>query len=179
MKDNQMAVLRKLLRNTLGIAAVEFAMVLPVLMLMYLGSYQLSQAIAAKRKVTITARVLTDLTTQSTSLTANDADTILTASQQVMAPYPSANGTFRISEIKVNANGSGTVQWSRSLRGTARTTYTIIPLPTGVGSTGTYVIMGEVSYRYVPAIVNNIVGSVNMSDTIYMAPRKSQDIPLT
>src|SRR5690606_19745609 len=47
-----------------GIAVVEFAFVAAFLVTLYLGRMQLADAIFANRKITTTARAITDLTTQ-------------------------------------------------------------------------------------------------------------------
>ena len=101
MAGRMLSSLGALRRDRSGNALVEFAVAFPVLIALYVGSFVLSDAIACNRKVTITARALTDLATRYQSLTQNDATTILNASAQVMSPYAPANAFIVLSEIKV------------------------------------------------------------------------------
>ena len=52
--------------NTSGFAAVEFAMILPILLVLFFGTVEISNAVAVYRKVTLMAHTLSDLTSQST-----------------------------------------------------------------------------------------------------------------
>jgi Flp pilus assembly protein TadG len=52
-----------LARDTRGVSAVEFALLLPLMIALYLGAVELSQGIAADRKVTLTTRTIADPTT--------------------------------------------------------------------------------------------------------------------
>jgi Flp pilus assembly protein TadG len=61
-----------------GLSAVEFAMLLPLMLTLYLGSVEISQGIAINRKVTLTARSLADLASQPTNITNADMTTFST-----------------------------------------------------------------------------------------------------
>ena len=79
--------MRHFLSDRRGVAASEFAMSLPFLVLLYIGGYQLSDAISAYRKVAVATRTVADLTSQYTSVSYDDLDEILNASAQVLSPY--------------------------------------------------------------------------------------------
>ena len=59
-------------RDQRGVSAVEFAMLLPLMVTLYLGAVEISQGVAIHRKVTLTARTVADLASQVTSI--NNAD---------------------------------------------------------------------------------------------------------
>src|SRR5262249_34725949 len=58
--------LRRFARDKRGISAVEFAMLLPLMVTLYLGGVEVSQAVAIDRKVTLIARTVADLVAQVT-----------------------------------------------------------------------------------------------------------------
>lgn len=94
-------------RDDCGVALVEFAFVATIMIFMYLGSTQLSDAINANRRVTITARALADLASRTPSdvgsrigeLTESQLSTIIAASAQVLHPYNPENAQIRVSEV--------------------------------------------------------------------------------
>ncbi|BBD97977.1 pilus assembly protein [Sphingobium amiense] len=165
-------------RHLAGMAAVEFALTAPVLILMFLGTFQVTDAVGAKRKLGIATRAIADLTTQYTSISSSEADSILQSSNQIMAPYNAAPGTFVVSQIYVSPAGAATVQWSRARNGTARTTGASVTLPTGVAQNDSYVILAESSYPYTPTVGLAIVPTITMNEQIYMYPRLSDSVNL-
>ena len=82
--------IRSLRDSAHGVAAVEFAIVLPVMVMMYFGMTELHFGISTDRKITLLSRALADLTGRATTINSSDMDTIFAASTSVMAPYNAA-----------------------------------------------------------------------------------------
>lgn len=162
-----------------GVAATEFALVLPVLLLILLGGYQLSQAASAHRKVTRTARTVADLTTQYLTMSSSDVSTVLNASSQVMAPFNVASLSIVLTEFSVSAAGAATVTWSRALNGTALAPGSSATLPPGVCLPNASVVLASVTYSFAPALGYAITGPFVMSSALYMSPRSVASIPYT
>ena len=72
---------RSLLQDNAGAALIEFAMVLPVLILCYLGGFQLMEAVSVYRKVTTSTRSIADLTSRSSSVNAVNTSLPITGNQ--------------------------------------------------------------------------------------------------
>jgi Flp pilus assembly protein TadG len=170
-------LLQRLADDRRGVALVEFAMVAPVLLLMYLAGYQLCDALSCNRKVTITARAVADLTTQNASVNDSQLTTILSASSKIMAPYATSNALVRVSELSTDSNGKTTVVWSKA-NGTnpRRTPGSSYTLPTTIRTNGSFLIVSEVVYSYKPTVDFGIVGALGLSDKIYMSPRVSASV---
>jgi Flp pilus assembly protein TadG len=166
--------LRRFARHCQGVSAVEFAFVLPLMLLMYIGGVELGDGLSIQFKVTQTARTITDLASQYPSIDAATMSGILTLSSQVVAPYPASNMAMTLSQVEIPANSvDGIVNWSASLNGTARTVGASIPLPSNLqNQTGTaYLIFGEVTYPYTPDLGYVITGTVNIYERVYFYPR--------
>jgi Flp pilus assembly protein TadG len=89
-----------------GISAVEFALLLPLMVTLYLGVVEISQGISADRKVTLTARSIADLVSQTTSMNNSDMTNSLNAATAVMAPFPD-------SKLKVTCRASRSMPTAR------------------------------------------------------------------
>src|SRR4249920_1346283 len=82
-----------------GVSAVEFAMLLPLMLTLYLGAVEVSQGIGADRKVTLTARTICDLVSQVSSIGNSDMTNALNASAAVMAPFPTGNLKVTVTSV--------------------------------------------------------------------------------
>lgn len=162
-----------------GTSAVEFALVLPVLLLVVLVGYQLAEVVSAYRKTTRTARTVADLTTQYSTMSSSDVATVLNASAQVMAPFDVTNLSIVLTEYTVSAAGIATVTWSRALNGAALTTGAVTVLPVGICLAGASIVLARVTYNYTPAIGYKLTGPFVMSSSLYMSPRSVASISYT
>ena len=168
--------LRRFYRDRRGVAAVEFALILPIMLTIYLGGVEVGDGFAIDTRVTLVTRAVTDLATQYVTIDNSDMSTILNASTELVTPYSSANIIVTLSEVTTDNNGNGTITWSDSLNGTARTVGSAITLPTSLKIKNISLILGEVSYNYTPALGYTITGTITMSDSFYMLPRLSNSV---
>lgn len=159
-----------------GVSAVEFAMLLPLMLSLYLGSVEVSQGIGADRKVTLTARTICDLVSQVSSIGNGDMTNALNASSAVMAPFPTSNLQVTVSSVKIDAAGKATVDWSDSFNGTARTTGSTVTLPAALNVANTSLIWSEVQYTYKPVIGYVMTGTLTLKEQMYMRPRVSDTV---
>jgi Flp pilus assembly protein TadG len=168
---------RDLCGDRRGVAAVEFAIVLPFMLALYIGGIELGDALSIDVKVTDATHTVADLATQNTSINNATMLNILGASSKIIAPYPASNLIVTVSEVSTNASGAATVTWSDSLNGTARTVGQPMTLPSSLaGQANISLILGEVSYAYTPNLGHAITGTVNLSDSYYLFPRNSTAI---
>jgi Flp pilus assembly protein TadG len=165
--------LDRLFSDRSGVAAVEFALLLPVMVTLYLGSVDFSQAISVDRKVTLIAHTLGDLSTQFTDIADADMTNILNASSAIVAPYSPSNLQVVVSELSINAQGQAAVVWSDTLNGTARPAGQTVTIPSTLATPNTYLILGEATYDYNPIFGYVLTGPVTLKDQIYMEPRQS------
>jgi Flp pilus assembly protein TadG len=159
--------------DTSGLAAVEFAMIIPLMAMMLLGTYEFSTGVAIDRKVTIMARTLSDLTSQNTSVTDVKLTNFFNAGSAIMTPYPSTPVEGTITELWVNPTTlKARVQWSKGTH--ARSAGDIVEIPEALKIGGTYLILSEVQYKYVPSVAwfINKVNGITLSDVSYTRPRQ-------
>ena len=171
-----------------AVAAVEFAMLLPIALSMYAMMVIIAEAMVVKRDVVFTARTITDLVSQGTpgsSATLSNAtlQSEINAAAAVMTPWSSANLSIIVSEVQINADGTGTVIWSQAgYSGKARAIGSVVDNPGTKFAQGSFQILGEVSYVYTPLnIYFNNLTDYTLSEQVFIAPRSSnpQSVTLT
>ena len=178
------ALYNRFAASTRGVAAIEFAMILPVLATLFLATFDGGRALAVYMKVRAATYSLDAITNQYQTIASADMTTIVGATSTVLAPYPGAPAVVTISQIAVNSASNATVAWSYSLNGTALTPGNAIPftLPTNLSTCGTYpcyLILGQVSYAYTPLFGFFTSGSINLTDALFTTPRSSTCIIYT
>jgi Flp pilus assembly protein TadG len=166
----------RLRRDQEGASAVEFAMLLPLMLTLYLGAVEISQAVGIDRKVTLTSRTVADLASQASSISSSDMSNILNASSAVISPYDATQLKVTVSEVTIDANGSAKIVWSCTLGGIAHAVGSTVSLPAALNVANTSLIWGEAAYAYKPAIGYVVTGTLNLSDQIYMRPRLSDSV---
>lgn len=173
------AIAARLCRASGGAVAVEFALFAPLLLTLFIVGYAMSDIIACNRKVATTARSVADLASRFSSVSEADVTTILGASSQVLSPYQSSNALVRVSEIKVLTATNAQVIWSRAQGGSALVTGASVTLPSGMAATGSYLILGEVSYSYTPLLAYGMSRAMTLTDQTVMSPRLSDQVPIS
>jgi Flp pilus assembly protein TadG len=182
----------KLIGDCNAVAAVEFAIIVPIMLVMFFGTIEFSSAVAVDRKVTLIARTLSDLTSQSPGSVADtDLTNFFTASNAIMTPYPSTqNQTMTLTELYVvPVTLQVRVIWSMSAAFNSSGAIVLtpastnpppsppVPFPSQLAVGGTYLIYSKVTYPYTPA-VGYVLGvappSFPLSDVSYTRPRQSQ-----
>jgi Flp pilus assembly protein TadG len=193
--------LRKFLTAADGVAATEFAIVVPFMLVLLVGGTELGDGMAINVKVSATAHSVADMVTQNTSLSTSSMQNILTGAASIIAPYPVNHNqlTVTVSEVSSDAIGNQTLRWSQSYNGStfgagrtslgANGTYAALTRPASlngtVGNTNNAnnqndqvsFIVSEVGYAYTPNLGYTISGTVNLGDTYWLFPRCSTDSP--
>ncbi|MER8748769.1 pilus assembly protein [Mesorhizobium sp. M1050] len=172
-----------------GIAAVEFALIMPILLIMYFLTMEASQAIETSKKVSRIGSMVADLVTQQTSVLKADIDGIMKIGSVTLQPYNRSNPSITITAIQVSADGTrALVVWSRKLvagvagPGAAATTETTVPAPLMVANT--FLIRAESNLGYIPVIawtasdqqklgLTSAFSNITMGETYYLRPRRS------
>jgi Flp pilus assembly protein TadG len=166
-------------RNENGLSAVEFALIVPVMLTLYFATLETTDALTASRRVTNVAQTAADLVAQATAVSSSDLTDIYAASAAILSPYDTTAVKITITSVVASSSNVTTVAWSASYNGTARTAGAAITVPTGLTTANTSVIMAEVTYTYTSPIGTFITGPITMSEVAYLRPRRSLTVSKT
>ena len=183
--------LRRFWNDGRGVSAVEFALIVPVLVTLYFGAVEVGQALIIDRKVTHATSTIADLVTQANSVSQTDMDNIMLAVEAVMLPYNSIHMRARISFITIDSSGVARVTWNsisnfdaptacaspcKEPKLTQLAANTVVTLPTGVNQNSTYLVSAEVHYYFTPQVGYLLAGTIDLKDTLYLRPRLNATI---
>lgn len=171
--------LRHFAADQSGVSAVEFAILLPLMLALYLGGVEVSQAVSADRKTTVVAYTIGDLVAQSTTISNADMTNILAAAAAVAYPFSSGNLKVTVSSITIDGGGKATVGWSDTLNGTKRSGDVTGLIPSALRVANTSLIWAEASYNYKPTIGYTITGTLTLNEKTFMRPRLTNSVART
>lgn len=167
--------LQQFRRDRRGLAAVEFALIAPVMIVMFYGAVEVSSAVDCNSRVARVSSTVADLVAQSTSVSAGDVSNIFAAAGAILYPYSSTGAKITVTSLVDDGAGHINVVWSKALNTSPRTT---VPanLPAGIIGSGGSAIFAEVQYTFTPAISYFLGGSVTLSSKFYSKPRRSSSV---
>lgn len=162
-----------------GVAYLEFALLLPLLMLLFLGGVEISRYIQAGQKTDKLTHTMVDLIAQAPTISQPELDQMMQAVEHIMEPHPfSENGVIIVSCVGYNALGELQVKWQYSgggdlARGSAIGQQGDAPtLPEGfVVEPRDNVIIAETFFAMRPMISEDYVEPIEFYRTAYYLPR--------
>lgn len=166
-----------------GVSAIEFALIAPVLLIMYVGAVEFGNALTINRRVATVTSTAADLVAQEKSTTTAGLEDVAKAATSILSPYPTSPLKIVLSSIVADQNNKGKVTWSyASNGGTPRAKNSNYNVPPGLTQANSSVIVAEVTYDFTPLL--NLTGLPNpgffkMSDTFYARPRRSLQVTKT
>jgi Flp pilus assembly protein TadG len=163
-----------------GNAAVEFALIVPLMLVLFFGTIEFSSAVAVNRKISMVTQQLADLAARYTSVNDTDMTNFGVIGDAMLTPYSATPLKATITEIYIDpATGVARAQWSKG--DVPRGVGSAVPVPanlvvkdaTNKIVANQYLIFTETSYLYQPAVgyVMGVAG-VTLSDKTYMRPRQ-------
>lgn len=188
---SRIRALRRFRKDSKGLAALEFALILPVLITMLFGMGELSLAVFCRTTITQVASTVADLVAQESTPTSGDLSNVYYAANTILYPYypnlSSSKPTIRITSVifdtATNSTTVGKVAWTCTQSGSgtlavaSRAVNSTVTFSQPLLSTGSSVLMSEVAYSYSSPTTRLITSAINMRDIFYTKPRRVGQIP--
>jgi Flp pilus assembly protein TadG len=170
-------------------AAVEFSMVLPVMLLAYLGSVEVGGGVTADRKLSNLSLTLANLTARANgALQDSDMNGFFNASASVLVPYDYTKVGMVVSSIVFDGSSppKAFVVWS-STSGPGATALTVscnnnlstTLVPNNIRTANGSVILAQATYPYKPVIGYVVTGTITLNESNFMVPRNLTAVPRT
>lgn len=171
--------LARFLKSRDGLAAVEFAFIAPIMVLLFFGVLEGSSAYSASRKALLAANTLADLVAQETSITKDSLDDLFVGMEDVISAGD-ADVAFRVVSVVLDPDTDEVkVHWSRDSDG--GTPYAAGAVYDGdvdpaLLDDASSLIIAETSYDYASPISQKVIGAFLMEKTATRWPRMSSKV---
>ncbi|MBX4949677.1 pilus assembly protein [Rhizobium binae] len=172
-----------LARDRLAASGVEFALVLPILVMLLFGTVDLGHALTVSRKIDEIASTTGDLIGQQSSWTSSDVTKLLSGASFILQPYDTSGLTITVAVKDISKSGNATVNWSAAFNTSALNsgTASAIDIPPQIKDAGVQVVLTRVQYTLttpVSAFFSNFTGQNGYSfdHHFFNRPRVSDTI---
>ncbi len=178
--------LRRLLRafwdDRRGVGAVEFALIAPLLLCLYITSFELTIGLSVAKRTTRTASTVADLISQQSSVTPTTLATMIDVANSIFAPYKPQNLTLKITGVKLDASGNPTVAWSwDQTKGRPYTVGSPVDVPKDMRTPDSFLVHAEMSVNHelfmvMPGLMPSRLQTVTISRQYFYRQRVGSEI---
>lgn len=173
---------RDLRRDKRGVAAVEFALILPMFVMIYMCSVEITELLLANRRVENLAASAADIVARDTMVTDAELNDLETALDLLLSPNTSAGMSARVSSITIDTDGSAEVVWSRSYNDYPALAAgdDVVDLPSDLTEDDNTpsIVRAEVIYDYQSPLRWMLPGPFRLTHSEYRRPRLVDPVPL-
>ncbi|MGV8937876.1 MAG: TadE/TadG family type IV pilus assembly protein [Allorhizobium sp.] len=177
--------LRRLGHNKDGVGAVEFALLMPILVVLYLGAFELTVGLSVAKRTTKAASTIADLVTQKTTTNKTYLASMNDVASAIFVPYGASALNLKITGIQIDASKKATVAWSWAKDGTRP--YAVassVTVPSNMLYASTFLVHTEVQINhqvltFIPNPGGSDIKSINIAREYYFRPRLNDSIDCT
>ncbi len=148
-ESTRLGILRRFARDKDGVGAIEFAILFPVLLMLYLGAFELTVGLNASKRASRAAGSISDIVSQQPSVTKSVLAGMPSVAGAIFAPYSTTGLTLKITGIAIDTAGKATVAWSWAQDGTRPyTPGSTVTVPANMNQASTFLVRSELALPY-------------------------------
>ncbi len=167
-----------------GMAATEFAMILPIMGVIFFGMLEASDALMMNRRVANAANSLVDMIGQEAEVTSAEVDDVMVGVTKMLEPTNASTVVMKVVSVIVDPSDPDKiiVDWSRDNQGgvpyAKNQEYTMLDDGTIVHPSASLVVV-EMDYTYVSGLTNKVLNSpFHFERIVSRWPRQSAKVVL-
>ncbi|HWT56945.1 MAG TPA: TadE/TadG family type IV pilus assembly protein [Rhizobium sp.] len=175
---------RRLTREREGAGAIEFAILFPVLIMLYIGAFEITIGLSVSKRATRAAGTVADVVTQQQSVTKSALAQMPSVANSIFVPYNTTSLTLKITGITIDASANAKVLWSWAQDGTvpyAKNT-AVSNVPSDMKTANSFLVRTELSIPYrmflfAPNFMPDGMRTITISRSYFYRQRQGDSIP--
>ncbi|MCJ9673418.1 MULTISPECIES: TadE/TadG family type IV pilus assembly protein [unclassified Neorhizobium] len=177
--------IRQFLTDRRGVGAVEFALIAPLLLSLYITSFEITIGLSVSKRVTRSASTIADLVTRETSVDKTMLTTMKDVTASLFAPYTPNTLSIKITGVTLDANGSPTVAWSWNQdNGRPYVVGSAVPVPPDMHIANSFLVRAEVSVHhellmFMPGLLPSEVQNITIAREYFYRQRLGNNVACT
>jgi Flp pilus assembly protein TadG len=166
-----------------GVVAIEFALIAPLMLVLYFGLAEATLALMAEKRASHLAATIADLVAQEPETDVATLGGLVEAAPAIMRPFAADTSTLQVRVSSLAADGEGvvTVAWSYASTGLSRREpdTEVTDMPEDLLEAGEGLVMAEVLYEHRPLTGMVVRNTLEFNERFYLRPRKTSQVACT
>ena len=154
-----------------GVAAVEFALIAPMMLALYMATVEFQEYFTMDRKLTAMTSAAADVVSQDDVITNTEINDIFSAVGSMMKPFSTTTIKLRVTQVHVDGTGKVTVDWSDGKNYTPLAKGSTFPLPANLVVNNMSYIVSESQYSYKAIVGQYLPSGITLNRIFYVNPR--------
>ena len=157
-----------------GVAAIEAVILMPILIALLIGCYDIGMGILMNQKTIGAAQMIGDLVTRNRTITMTTLEDMIQAGELAYEPYSAATFGYDIASVEFDEDGEPVVLW--------RVTENMAPNDAavasteGLGAAGDGIVVVTAAYTYDPYFTHFVVNDIVMQEVAFLRGRTSATV---
>lgn len=163
--------IKRYIKDTSGVAAVEAGLIFPVLMIILLGVFDLGNGILAAQKTLRASQVTADLVARNRTISTSELNEAMTAGELALAPFGTASFGIDVASVRFDADANGQVVWQETRNMSANGN--VLSQVEALAEANNGVVVVTTQYTFTPVFSGFILGDIEMREIAFARGRRS------
>lgn len=176
---------RRMVRERSGASAIEFAFLAPVLVALYISSFEITTGYSVSQKTLKAAGAIADIVTRQDTVNKAFLSEMIDAAESTIAPSPANGLKLKITGVTVDSNGTAKVLWSwNESGGKPYSKGATVDVPTDMKKPNSFLVHSELSVDHTmllffgsPDALQQSNRSITISREFFYRQRLGADVP--
>ena len=163
----------RFLKDRRGIASIEFAIALPLMLVGTFGTFEIGRYIRAATRLDDSAEMLADIVAQQTNVTSTTMANFCTGALLTMSPFMTTSFKAAVASVTYSSSTSTrAVDWHDETCGSATPMTNAVALATPLTPNASEsAIVVTVTFTYTPTVAIAFTAPMTMTRTAFARPR--------
>lgn len=171
-------LLARLAADRRGISGIEFALILPLIIVLFAATLDLGEGLMVSRRLDQISATISDIMTQESSWSTSAVETLVEGAVSILEPFNTDTVEITVSVLNVSSSGTATVAWSYGYHTAALTSGAASPvdIPANIAESGVQLVVTTVEHDITTtftALLSEITGldSYHLTSSAISRPR--------
>lgn len=176
---------REVLRDRSGASAIEFAFLAPILLAIYISSFEITTGYSVAQKTLKAAGTIADVVTRQETVNKAFLSEMIDAAEATIAPSPAPGLKLKITGVTIDGSGNAKVLWSwNESGGTPYAKGSPVTVPEDMKKADSFLVRSELSVQHTmllffgsPAGSEASTRTITINREFFYRERLGNDVP--